>query len=119
MSVNLGFTKGYTFTMAAAAGSAVVSLTEGYTKAFLQIATLSSSTSLDVYGSSDGGVTYYQVRNMALPAAPTVMPTFVVAATCMVNGSMVPIPSGFLNYKFIATDSAPSAALAFTLLVNE
>lgn len=119
MAVNNGFTKGFAFTMPAAAGSAVVSLTEGYAKAYIQLSTFASSTSLDVYGSSDGGTTYYQIHNMAVPGAPTAMPTFVVAATCMVNGGLVPVPSGFLNYKFIATDSAPSAALGFTLLVNE
>lgn len=119
MAVNNGFTKGYAFTMAAAAGSGVVSLTEGYSRAYLQISTLSSQSAMDVYASTDGGTTYYQLRHMAVASASSQSPSFIIAATAMVNGSLTPVPAGFLNYKFIATDSAPSAALGFTLLVNE
>lgn len=118
MAVNHGFSKGYTFTMAAATGSAVVNVGEGFQRAYLQVSTLSSASALDVYASADGGTTYYQIRHMAVASATSQSPTFIVASSAMANGAMVPVPAGFQFYKVACTDSNPSAALGFTLLVN-
>lgn len=113
-----GFSKGYPFTMAAGAGSGSVNVVEGFERAYLQISTCSSGSAIDVYASSDQGVTYYQLRHMAIASASSQSPTFIIANTCMVNGAMVPVPAGFQYYNFKCTDSNPSAALAFSLLVN-
>lgn len=113
-----GFSKGYRFTMSAGIGSAAVNVVEGFERAYLQVSTLSSATALDIYASADGGTTYYQVRHMAVASASSQSPTFIVASTAMANGAMVPIPAGFQYYKVACTDSNPSAALGFTLLVN-
>ena len=113
-----GFSKGYPFTMAAATGSAVVNVIEGFERAYLQVSTLSSASAMDIYASADGGSTYYQLRHMAVASASSQSPTFIVASTAMANGAMVPIPAGFQYYKVACTDSNPAGALAFTLLVN-
>jgi hypothetical protein len=104
--------------MSAAVGSAAVNVFEGYDRAYLQVPTFASATDLDVYASADGGTTYYQLRHMAIASASSQTPTFIVASSAMANGAMVPIPPGFANYRFKATDSNPSGAIAFTLLCS-
>lgn len=118
MAVTAGFSKGFSFTMSAAVGSATVDVGQGYSRVYLQISTFSSASALDVYGSADGGTTYYQLRHMAVASASSQTPTFIVASSAMVNGAMVPIPAGFAQYKIKATDSNPTAALTFSLLCN-
>lgn len=118
MAVNHGFSKGYAVTMPSATGSATFNVLEGFQRAYLQIATCASVSALDVYGSSDGGTTYYQLRHMAVASASSQTPTFIVASSAMANGAMVPIPPGFQYYSVKCTDSNPSMALAFSILAN-
>jgi hypothetical protein len=118
MALNLGFSKGYAVTMASATGSAVIAVGEGFQRVYLQIATCASVSALDVYGSSDLGTTYYQLRHMAIASASSQTPTFIVASSAMVNGAMVPVPPGFTHYKIKCTDSNPSMSLGLSLLCN-
>ena len=118
MAVTPGFSKGYAVTMASATGSAVVSTGDGFQRVYLQIATCASVSAIDVYGSSDGGVTHYQLRHMAVASASSQSPTFIVASSAMANGAMVPIPAGFSSYKITCTDSNPSMSLGLSLLCN-
>jgi hypothetical protein len=104
--------------MAATAGSATVTLSEGYQRCYLQISSFTSTTNMDVYASIDNGTTYYQLRHMQVATASSQSPSFIIASTAMVNGSIVPIPPGFLNYKVVCIDSIPTAAIVFTLLGN-
>jgi len=117
MALNLGFSRGFQFTMAAQTGSATVSLPEGFQNPYLQVSSLPSATSLDVYASVDGGTTYYQLRHYPSNQTATVAaPSFIVAGIVMTHGGIVPVPPGFQYYRIKCTDSNPSAALTFTLL---
>lgn len=103
--------------MAAAAGSASVSLGRGYSQMYLQVPSMASTTSLDLYVSPDGTQPYYQLRNWPNAATATIqIGTFIIAATCSSGGAVIPIPGGFQNYKVVATDSAPSGAQGFQVL---
>lgn len=114
-----GFSKGYVMTMAAAGTTATVDVLEGFERCYLQISSHASATALDVYASVNGGSNYYQVRHAPNPLTATVMgASFIIAASMMSQGAIVPMPPGFRYYKIIATDSAPAAAVVFTLLAN-
>lgn len=114
-----GLNQVYAVTMASAAGSATVTLGQAFAKVYVEIASLASATGLDVYAARVAGGTYYQVTK-EVPNTTTVQAwSFTVAASAMNNGRIVPIPAGFKYYKFIAADSAPTAAYAFNVICSD
>ena len=109
-----GYPRILTATMAAAGTTAVFDCGGAFAKVYLQVPSFSSSTALDVKGAVSG-TTFYQIRRETGNTA-TAGATFIVAATAMANGGIVPLPAGFPYYQIVATDSAPAAALTFKII---
>lgn len=109
----------YSMTMGALAGSATVTLGRAFAKVYVEVASLVSVTGLDVYVARASGGTYYQLSK-EVPNTTTVQSwSFTVASSAMANGRTVAIPAGFQFYKFIAADSAPTAAYAFNVICSD
>lgn len=105
-------------TMAAATGSFSVNVGMGFSKTYLQMPSMASSTAFDLYASADG-TNYYQVRKEN-PNTTTVQAwSFIVAASANANGGIVPLPAGLQYYKFLATDSNPAGALGFNIICGD
>lgn len=70
-----------------------------------------SSQSLDVYASTDG-TTYYQLRKDG-PGT-----SYIVAATALANGGIVPLPVG-LQYVKVISDAAIVNGLAVKVICSD
>lgn len=102
-------------TMASATGSFTVDMGMAFSKVYIVLPTMASSTAIDLLASTDG-TSYYQVRKEAGNTTTVQAWTFIVAATGAANGGIVPLAAGFRFYKFICTDSAPTAATVFNII---
>jgi hypothetical protein len=116
--MSLGVIKPTLLTLSAAVGSASVTMARAYDRVYLQVPTMASSSALDVYVSADGS-SYYQFRKEAPNTSTVQNHSFIVAASCLANGSVVPLPGGFKGYKLVATDSNPTAAGSFYIVCSD
>lgn len=105
-------------TMPSATGSLTVDLEGYWERVYVQVNSMASSSALDVYVATEPSTTYYQLRK-EVPNTTTVQAwSFVVAASAVANGGVIPIPNSFRYVKFIATDSAPSGAIGFKFICD-
>lgn len=106
----------YTTTMTSGNSLATFDLGQSWHYLYGVIPTMASSTAIEVWASVDAGTTYYQVRQAVAQTATAQMPSFVVAASCAIGGSIVPLPSGFQYLRLRTADSAPTAATTFRII---
>lgn len=114
----MGASRNFTKAMAAAGTTLVVDCTKGWSNVNLLCASMVSSSALDLYAGVDG-TTFYQVKVKNPTTATVQINSFIIAASAVVNGGIVPIPQGFQYYKLVATDSAPAAAINFTVVCSD
>jgi dihydroorotase len=114
----MGATRNFVKTMAAAGTTIVVDCTKAWANVNMVCASMVSSSALDLYASVDGSA-FYQVKTRNPTTATVQINSFVIAASTVVNGGIVPIPAGFQYYRLLATDSAPAAAIGFTVVCSD
>lgn len=111
--MGFGLYKQISVTYATGAVSFTVNLTRPWRNVYLECATNSSGSAMDVYAANAAAGTYKQIRMPAANTASSQSPSFIIAATAMAGGAMVPIPAGFQYYKVLMTDSALTVSTAY------
>lgn len=96
----------FTKTITSGNSLATFDLGQSWLYTYAVIPTMTSQSATEVWASTDGGTTFYQVRQPVAQTTTAQMNSYVIAATCAAGGSIVPIPS----FRFIRLRMADSAA---------